>query len=167
MLTKTLYRQPVGDAYRPTGMGLRVGRTPDGRRIEVARAFEAPAADAWDLLIDTDRWPEWGPTLSAAAVDGGRGRIGPGATGWVAVGVDALRVPFEVESFAGVPDYRWTWRVAGVPATGHRAEALPDGRCRVVFEVPPLAARYAVVCRRALDRIGRLLAAPDRGVDPG
>lgn len=60
---------------------------------------------------------------------------------------------------------RWRWRVARVPATGHRVEpgtagrdgAAPGRECRVGFELSPLAAGYAVVCRRALDDPAALL----------
>jgi hypothetical protein len=47
--------------------------------------------------------------------------------------------------------------VAGIPATGHRVEALGPGRCRVVFEVPLLAAPYLAVCRLAAHRIRTIL----------
>jgi hypothetical protein len=68
-------------------------------------------------------------------------------------------------------DYRWTWAVSPpvtdvlrnaldlgptLPATGHRVEPLGSERCRVTFEIPPLAAPYVVVCRRALGTLERL-----------
>ena len=52
-------------------------------------------------------------------------------------------------------DRRWTWDVARVPATGHRVEEAGSGGL-AAFELPPLAAGYAPVCRRALRRIGEL-----------
>jgi hypothetical protein len=54
------------------------------------------------------------------------------------------------------PGHRWVWRVAGIPATGHRVEPVAAG-CRVVFEVPLPALGYAAVCRIALGRIARLV----------
>jgi hypothetical protein len=57
---------------------------------------------------------------------------------------------------------RWTWRVARVPATGHRVDPLGD-RCRVSFEVPLVAAGYVPVCRRALDNVASLATARDDG----
>jgi hypothetical protein len=135
-------------------MGLRLRNTVDGRRVEADRVVAATPDDAWDLLVDTDRWPEWGP--SVGAVDCADRRIGPETTGRVRVA--GVWFPFAVETFEDSGrDRRWTWRVARVPATGHRVEATPDGRCRVVFEIPPLAAGYAVVCGRALDSIEGLL----------
>jgi hypothetical protein len=65
-------------------------------------------------------------------------------------------LPFAV---ATCRDYRWTWRVARVPATGHfvePAEGIKKGTCRVGFELPLYAVGYAPVCRRALDRIADL-----------
>jgi hypothetical protein len=138
----------------------RLGRTPDGRRLELASEIDASPAAAWDLLVDTRRWPEWGP--SVRAVDCEDERIGAGSTGRVRI-PGGLRVPFEVDAFSPLPADpaegdagRWTWRVARIPATGHRVEALPDS-VRVVFELPVLAAGYAPVCWRALDRIDHLL----------
>ena len=115
----------------------------------------APAAVAWDLLIDTARWPAWGPTVAGAEVrTGGDGtRIGPGATGRVRTPV-GLHLPFEVTDFD--PGRRWAWAVGGVPATAHRVEPLADDRCRVTFEVPRWAPPYLAVCALALRRIERL-----------
>jgi len=134
---------------------IRIERTPDGRRLCVSRRLDAPAGDAWDLLIDTTRWPEWGP--SVRAVDAPTRYIEAGTRGRVRT-VGGFRLPFEITSCA---DRRWTWRVARVPATGHRVEDLGTRSCRVVFEVPRLAAGYAPVCERALDRIAALVAVHD------
>lgn len=128
-------------------------RTPDGRRIVVAREVDADAEAAWDLLVQTDRWPDWGPSVSAVR---GPDRIGPGARGEVRIAGLGVWVPFEATAYDG-DARRWTWAVAHVPATGHRVESLGEGRCRVAFEIPLLAAGYAVVCERALSKIARLL----------
>ena len=123
-------------------------RTPDGPRLVVSREITATPADAWRLLTDTRRWPAWGPSVVGVAcedrfiVAGSRGHVRT---------VGGLELPFRVTACA---DRRWTWRVAGVPATGHRVEPLGD-RCRVAFEVPSLAAPYALVCRRALANVER------------
>jgi hypothetical protein len=141
--------------------------------FDVAAVVPAEPSAAWRLLTDTRTWPSWGPTIRAVAVDAPDGDpvIAPGTTGTVHT-IAGVTLPFRVVDVdtAG----RWTWRVAGVPATGHRVEAHPDG-CRVVFEVPVLAMPYAAVCHVALRRIRRLLAPPGRprgpdegegGVDP-
>lgn len=134
-------------------------RTPDGRRLVVDRPVEASADRAWDLLRDTDRWPEWGP--SVAAVDSPTQYVEEGTGGRVKVAGVGVWVPFRVTTCA---DYRWTWRVARVPATGHRVVATGDDRCRVAFEVPPLAAGYVPVCRRGLSRLAALAEDGDRRV---
>ncbi len=126
---------------------IRIGDTPDGRRIEVAREIQAPADRAWSLLIDTDRWPEWGPSVRSVETAGREISVGSSGTIETALGIEA---PFEIVS---CEPYRWTWRVAGIPATGHRIEERGPDRCQVVFEVPLLAAGYVPVCRRALSRI--------------
>jgi hypothetical protein len=127
-----------------------IERTPDGRRLCVRREFDAPAAVLWDFLTDTRRWPEWGP--SVRAVDCEQRRITAGTTGRVET-VGGLWVPFEVTHCR---DRRWTWRVAKIPATGHRVEG--ERPCRVTFEIPVLAGGYAPVCARALQDLARLAA---------
>lgn len=128
-----------------------VSRTPDGRRLDVSRVVDAPADVVWGLFIDPSHWAEWGPSVSA--VDCAADRIRTGTTGRVRVA--GVWLPFEVDD-CDEEDYRWTWRVAKIPATGHRVEPLGENRCRAVFEVPLLAAGYAVVCERALRRIEAL-----------
>jgi hypothetical protein len=133
-----------------------VERTPDGRRLVVDRVVAADRDAVWDLLCDTDRWPEWGPSVSD--VRSSDRIIEVGTSGEVQV-AGGPWVPFEITSCG---DYRWTWRVAKIPATGHRVDAVPGG-CRVVFEIPLAAAGYAVVCERALSRIERLATGGSHG----
>lgn len=123
----------------------------DGRRIDVSLVVDAPVERAWEVLTDTERWPLWGPTVSGVRSE--RRFIREGTTGEVQV-LDGPWVPFEVTS---CEDYRWTWEVARIPATGHRVESEPGQTCRVVFEVPLLGAGYVPVCRTALKRIRREL----------
>lgn len=136
----------------------RVADTPDGSRLEVTGTIAAPAKAAWELLVTPDRWPEWGPSIRAVeCVDE---QIRAGSTGRVRL-PGGLWLPFEIETFTPLSDHssgRWTWHVARIPATGHRVDSL-DGACRVVFELPLLAAGYVPVCSRAIDRIERCLEA--------
>jgi hypothetical protein len=125
----------------------RIGETPDGRRIEVAGEMRVPADQAWSLLIDTDRWPEWGP--SVRSVETPSREISAGSSGTIETAL-GIEVPFEIVT---CEPYRWTWRVARIPATGHRIDERGPDRCQVVFEVPLPAAWYVPVCRRALSQI--------------
>lgn len=118
----------------------------------VEREIAVPAGEAWALLVDVERWPEWGPSVSDAGLDGDA--LGLGATGWVRTAV-GVRVPFEITSFEDGEE--WGWKVAGIPATDHRVRPVTDDRCVVGFGVPPLVAPYALVCRRALATIDGLL----------
>lgn len=134
-----------------------VARTRDGYRLEISRDIDTDPTAAWQLLVDTRRWPEWGP--SVRAVDCDDDHIQAGSTGRVRL-PGGLWLPFEIEDCtapAGDQPGRWSWRVAKIPATGHRVEPI-DGRARVVFEIPLAAAGYAPVCHRALDRIESILA---------
>lgn len=116
--------------------------------MDVSRTIEVPAAVAWEVLTDTHVWSTWGP--SVAGVDHDGRYLHAGSRGRVRTAVGPT-IPFEVSDFE--PGRRWAWRVAGVPATGHRVDPLGDTRCRVVFEIPAVAAAYAAVCWVALRRI--------------
>jgi uncharacterized protein YndB with AHSA1/START domain len=129
--------------------------------LEVSRILAAPADRAWEVLTDTARWTAWGPSIrEVTSTDrivraGTRGRVRLAIGPW-------LR--FEVTRFD--PGRAWSWRVHGIRATGHRVEALGPARCRVVFEVPWVAWPYALVCRRALRRIARLVGDAGRAQYP-
>jgi hypothetical protein len=120
--------------------------------LETSLEILAPTAAAWDLLTDTSRWPEWGPSVTR--VDSTEQYIGPGSSGRVLT-VVGVWLPFRVTEF--VAGQRWDWEVAGIPATGHRVEPLGPDRCRVTFEVPLLATPYLAVCRVAAHRIRNIL----------
>ena len=129
-------------------------RTLEGRRLLVSRRVDVPPARAWELFTDTTRWDEWGPTVTGVECEDRF--IEVGTEGHVRT-VGGLRVPFRVETCR---DRRWTWRVAGIGATGHRVESVDVGDgCRIGFEVPLWAAPYVPVCRRATRRMDRLLTA--------
>lgn len=132
----------------------RVERTPDGRRFVVDRVVDADAQAVWTVLTDTERWPEWGPSVSAVRT--ADRFVEPGTTGEVQV-AGGPWLPFEIDT---CDDYRWTWRVARLPATGHTVTPLGTHRARVAFELPLLAGGYALVCDRALDRIASLVERP-------
>lgn len=126
--------------------------TREGWSLAVAREVDASPAAAMEALCDTRRWPDWSPAIGAVESEdryvreGTRGRVRI-AGAWV---------PFRVTSCS---DCRWGWRVAGIPATGHRVEGDGDdpARCRVVVEVPLVAVGYVPICRRALDRFAGLV----------
>lgn len=115
--------------------------------------IDAPATTVWELLVDPARWPQWGPSVRSAELDAER--LDVGVTGSVTT-VGGVVLPFTVTEF--VDGRRWCWNVVGVPATDHTVIPLDDGRCRVGFGVPVVAAAYLAVCRVALHRIARLVA---------
>lgn len=126
----------------------------EGCSLAVARDVRVPPETAIETLRDVRTWPEWSPTIGAVECDdrlvreGTRGRVRV-AGAWL---------PFRVTGFSG---RRWRWRVAGVPATGHRVEGYAGGadRSRVGIEAPLVAVGYVPVCRRALDRFAALVEA--------
>jgi hypothetical protein len=92
------------------------------RKRWVSVDVDAPSGVVWDLLVDVEAWPRWGPSVRGATVEGGalalgaRGRVHP---------VAGPSLPFEVTAFE--PGRRWAWKVGGIDATDHRVEPLgPD-----------------------------------------
>ncbi|WP_121742725.1 SRPBCC family protein [Natronorubrum halophilum] len=129
-------------------------RTPDGRRLEVSHVLSVPAADAWEVLVDTARWPEWSPLVNG--VESTDRRIRTGTTGRVRV--SGVWVPFRITDCS---DYRWSWRISRVPVASHRVDDLREGRCRIAFELPLHAVGSVPVCLRALERLEELLVAEE------
>ncbi|MBM9536198.1 SRPBCC family protein [Desulfobulbus alkaliphilus] len=121
-------------------------------QLTTAVEVRASLAAAWELLIDTRRWPEWGPSI--IGVESTERCIGPRTTGRVRTAI-GLWLPFRITHF--ISNEQWRWRVAGIPATGHRVEPVAPDMTRVIFEVPLLAAPYLVVCRLAAQRIKTIL----------
>jgi hypothetical protein len=121
-------------------------------KIQTGHCVKASPEAIWDVLTDTTRWVLWGPSITAAECS--ERYIRKGSTGRVRTSL-GFWLPFLVTHF----DHGrfWSWRVGGIPATGHRVEALsPDKSC-VLFEVPIFAAPYIIVCRIAAKRIADLL----------
>ncbi|MFC7175571.1 SRPBCC family protein [Halosegnis marinus] len=108
----------------------------------------------WELFRDTETWAEWGP--SVREVESPDRYVAAGTEGRVRT-VAGLWLPFAVRTCA---DYRWTWNVAKLPATGHRVEARAGG-CTAVIEIPLPGAAYAPVCERGLRRLRELAEATD------
>lgn len=123
-------------------------------RARVSRSISATPESVWQLLVDVQAWPRWGPSVRHAVLHGGSVRLGLGVRGtvWTAIGVP---MGFTITEFD--PGRRWSWSVSGVPATGH--EVIPtDNGCQASFDVPRWASMYLTVCAVALGRIERLAA---------
>ena len=120
-------------------------------RLTATRRIEAPVDQVWGHLVETATWPAWGPTVRG--INGPR-RIEEGTTGLVST-VIGLKLPFEItELIEGVS---WSWKVAGIPATGHGVEATHDGSTVVRFDCPWWAPFYLPVLRRGLTRLDDLV----------
>lgn len=116
--------------------------------LSTSLEISAPAAHGWSILTDTHLWPVWGPSLRR--VECAERFISAGTRGRVQTTV-GIWLPFAIHDF--VDGRYWSWKLAGIPATGHRVEPLSRDACRLSFEVPVLAAPYLAVCRVACDRI--------------
>jgi len=119
--------------------------------LTVTRHIDAPAEAVWKLLVDTDAWPQWGPTVAGGEIDGDGLTLG--ATGRVITPV-GIPLPFTITEFD--PGRRWAWSVAGVPATSHAVEPDGDG-CRASMSAPWWAPIYLPVLAIALARIEKMV----------
>jgi hypothetical protein len=117
--------------------------------LAVDRFIAAPASVVWNVFVDLDAWPQWGPTVGAAWLDPPHTSLELGATGGVRTSL-GFAAPFTVTEFE--PGRHWAWKVAGIPATHHRVEPA-DGGARASFAAPLWAAAYLSVCAIALRRI--------------
>jgi hypothetical protein len=120
--------------------------------VETSAEISAPASAAWDILTDTSRWPEWGP--SVCRVECTERYIKAGVTGRLKTAA-GFWLLFRIDEFEA--NRSWSWSVAGIRATGHRVESTGPGSCRVIFSVPVWAAPYLLVCRVAIGRIRKIL----------
>jgi len=119
---------------------------------EVGRLYRISCNRIWGLLTDTTTWPQWGPSVKA--VECGTRFIRQGTEGRVKT-AGGIWLPFIVNEYE--EGRFWSWKVASIPATGHRIEPRGNGFCQLTFEVPLLAAPYAYICKVALDRIAGIL----------
>jgi len=121
------------------------------REVDVA----APADDAWELLVDTERWSDWGPTVTAVRLDHAGHELRADSTGAVRTPL-GFWLPFAVEEWQESPDRAWSWRVAGLAATTHVVEETAPDRCSVRFGVPVWAPAYLAVVEVGLRRVRTL-----------
>jgi len=127
------------------------------RRLRVGLRANCRPEAVWAVLSDTRLWPTWGPSITRVAVEGTDVVVHKGMRGRVCT-VFGWTLPFEIDHVE--PGKSWTWRVAGVKATGH--EVLPDGAqgAWIVFTMPVWALFYAAVCLWAARKIALLARAP-------
>jgi hypothetical protein len=124
-------------------------------RISIGKFYDASTPIVWDLITDTFQWPRWGPTVKR--VDSTDRFIRKGTRGRVLTAV-GIWLPFMIVEYK----HRsfWSWKVGSINATGHRIQVAEAGGTCLWFEIPLIAAPYSLVCRMALDRIEKLIAAP-------
>jgi hypothetical protein len=122
--------------------------------LEVGLMIRAPSRVAWNLLVDTSRWVEWGPSIRA--VECSDRLLNPLSSGRIKT-LLGFSAPFAVTHLK--PGEAWSWRVLGIPATTHLVESLGKNRCCLWFGVPIPAFPYLLVCLNAIRRIARLAEA--------
>ena len=121
-------------------------------QLSVGKRFSVSPPIVWDLITDTAKWPQWGPTVKN--VEFPDRYIYRGAAGRVLTAFH-FWLPFEITEFEAARF--WSWKVAAVKATGHRILAIDDRSCELWFDVPIVAAPYGLICQLALTKIDNLL----------
>ncbi|BBZ63270.1 hypothetical protein MMON_45710 [Mycolicibacterium monacense] len=121
--------------------------------LTVDRVVNASPAEVWSVLIDLDAWPKWGPTVAGAELLDGT-ELGLGERGKVYTPV-GIPLPFTITEFE--PGRRWSWQVAGIPATAHGVEPTEAGT-RLYMGAPVWAGAYLPVLAVALQRIDRMVS---------
>lgn len=123
----------------------------------VSRDVDASADAVWHVLTDLEAWPQWGPTVVRAELDGAAFELGATGRVWTPVGVPLPFVISELDQ-----GRMWAWRVAGVRATRHGVQPRDSGS-RVWMSTPLWAPGYLPVLAIALRRIEAIAEAADRG----
>jgi hypothetical protein len=121
------------------------------KTIRVSREIHASPRTVWPLLAEFRHWPAWGPTVTAVASDADE--VSPGVRGRVRTPV-GIWLPFEITTVE--VEKSWTWRVAGIRATGHRLDEVAADRCLVEFSVSFWLAPYGAVLALGLRRLQAL-----------
>ena len=123
----------------------------------VSRDVDAPADAVWHVLTDLGAWPQWGPTVVRAELDGAAFELGATGRVWTPVGVPLPFVISELDQ-----GRMWGWQIAGVRATRHGVQPRDSGS-RVWMSTPLWAPGYLPVLAIALRRIEAIAEAVDRG----
>jgi len=121
-------------------------------QVSIGKFYHTLPQIVWDVITDTAQWPQWGPTVKSVQFperfirQGSKGRV---------LTTFGIWLPFVVYEYENA--CFWRWKVANIKATGHRIQVNEAGGCYLWFDVPMIAAPYALVCHMALVRIERLL----------
>lgn len=121
-------------------------------RVSVGKFYRVSPVTVWDLITDTAKWPQWGPTVKKTKCSDRF--IRKGSQGLVLTPL-GIWLPFVITEYE---DGRfWTWKVASIRATGHRVQAEQAGGCYLWFDMPMIAWPYIAICQMALNRIEDML----------
>jgi uncharacterized membrane protein len=95
--------------------------------------IEAPAARAWAIMRDVERWPEWTASVRAVTLLDGELALGARAR------IDQPRIPTTVWTVTDLTEGRdFTWEASspGTRTTGrHAVEATGPGTCRATLSI--------------------------------
>ncbi len=129
-----------------------------GELVERTFEVDVPSVQAWQLLADVARWPEWAPHIVSASVEP------PGPVGPTSRGVFRFRpfgtAAFEMAAWNAPWSWTWTGRVMGVAICyDHEFEPINHSRSRLRWVVRTGSGRrgvrarlFAVIYSRLIDR---------------
>jgi hypothetical protein len=127
--------------------------------------IEAPVEEVWQLLVEPERWPEWGEDVSK--VTGGVAQIEKGSRVDV-TGRGPLRLPstarFEVEKVEDLREVRMKCQVSGFYSHWLLTEARGSTFAEVELGVEPMPGLQAKAAG-ALHTKGYLRRAVERSID--
>ncbi len=127
---------------------------------EYAADSTATPAQAWSLVAEPARWPEWAPHLRGAWGLGSP-EVQPGRIGAARL-LGVVPVPARIVS--KTPGREWTWHV-GPMALEHAVHPTPVGsRITMTIRAPApleavLAVTYGPIVQRLVRRLARVAAA--------
>jgi hypothetical protein len=114
--------------------------------------------EAWSLLVQPARWPEWAPHVRGA-LGLGAPEVQPGRRGAVRL-LGVVPVPATIVS-KDTNNRAWRWRVGGVVTMDH--VVTPDAIIITLSAPPPLeralGATYGPLIRLLLRRLSRTASA--------
>lgn len=119
--------------------------------ISTSEVIAADAERVWNIIIDTQLWPKWGPSVSAVECADrfitakSKGRLQTALGIWV---------PFTITDFED--HHFWSWHIGRIEATGHRVSRHRENQSIVSFTMPWWSTPYLIICTKALDHIKKL-----------
>lgn len=97
--------------------------------LTVERIIEAPPAVVWDLFVDLDAWPRWGPPIRRAELDDPHETLTLHSTGTVYTWLPVALLPDAPRLICAQPRVELTRGLLTVPRNSFHVVSLSFGMC--------------------------------------